>query len=219
MYYEIHGQGEPLVVINGLSSDASELRTVTLELARHNKVILFDNRGVGRTDKPKEPYTIEMMAEDTYGLVRAIGFKSANVAGISMGGLIALELTLSHPEVVERLILISTGARYIRQPWVPLAGLLRNLPLFRSKYPQPNYAFRNQRLAIQQYNCLARLSEIDKPTLILHGKRDKIAPPILANELHGGIKGSRLQTFKGGLLFFLIRSRRPFLSSVEKFLS
>ena len=90
IYYEVAGQGPSLVVINGLGSDVSEVASVTGPLAKQCTVLVFDNRGAGRSDKPDEPYTLEGMVEDTAGVMRAAGMTRASVLGISMGGRIAL---------------------------------------------------------------------------------------------------------------------------------
>jgi pimeloyl-ACP methyl ester carboxylesterase len=71
---------------------------------------VFDNRGTGRTAQPDSPYSIEMMARDTVALMDALSIARADILGISMGGRIALELTLTHPARVRRLVLVSTSA-------------------------------------------------------------------------------------------------------------
>src|SRR2546421_5543706 len=111
MYYEMHGDGESLVVILGLGTDVSEWDGIIRWLAEKYKVLAFDNRGAGRTDKPDIPYSIEMMAQDTEELMNALAIERASILGISMGGRIALALALRHPERVEKLILVSTSAR------------------------------------------------------------------------------------------------------------
>src|SRR5580692_3997351 len=100
VYYEVHGSGEPLLLIGGLGTDLTLFAAMTGELAQGNKVIAFDNRGAGRTDKPDAPYSIPMMASDTDALMEAVGMSHATVLGISMGGKIALELALDHPDRV-----------------------------------------------------------------------------------------------------------------------
>lgn len=98
MYYEIHGEGKLLLLIGGLGLDLSELQSMSGWLAQRYQVIVFDNRGAGRTDKPDIPYSIEMMAADTAELMKALAIERASLLGISMGGKIALDLALRHPE-------------------------------------------------------------------------------------------------------------------------
>lgn len=219
MYYERHGEGEPLVLIGGLGLDLSEWGSIVPWLAQRYHVVAFDNRGVGRTDKPDRPYSIEMMAEDTAGLMQALGVQRAHIVGVSMGGRIALALALKHPELVNKLALVSTGARVARRRWrLRLMGLLRNVPLFRSAYPQPRYAYLRQLQASGAYNGTDRLPEIHLPTLILHGKKDKTAPYALAEEMRAGIAGSKLIAFAGGHIFFFLRERQAFLEALAAFL-
>jgi pimeloyl-ACP methyl ester carboxylesterase len=126
LYYEVHGEGEPLLLIMGLSlSSKSWFRTVPA-LSEHYKVIIFDNRGVGLSSKPTTPYSIELMAEDTKVVMDAAGIDSAHVYGISMGGMIAQRLALKYPERIRSLILgctTSGGTNHI-QPSADVSMLM-----------------------------------------------------------------------------------------------
>lgn len=108
MAYEIHGEGHPLVLIAGVGYGGWFWHRVVPALAEHFQVITFDNRGAGGTDKPDGPYTTQMMAADTAGLLDGLGIRGAYVMGHSLGGFIAQELALARPDLVERLILAST---------------------------------------------------------------------------------------------------------------
>jgi pimeloyl-ACP methyl ester carboxylesterase len=216
MYYEVHGTGDPVVLIGGLGNDVSEWEWMIQWCARTHRVLAFDNRGAGRTDKPDAPYSIEMMAGDTDALMEALGISDATVLGVSMGGKIALALTLGHPERVARLVLVSTSAAS-----APDTGLTRMEMLsvlggmfFRGKYPQPRYAQSRQRDASRSYDCTERLHEIQVPATIMHGRNDKIFALRRAEELRHGIANSQLITFRGGHLFFLFKERKWFLDSV-----
>lgn len=219
MYYELQGAGEPLVLIAGLRLDLSDYHGIDSWLAQKYQVLAFDNRGAGRTDKPDIPYSIEMMADDTAKLMQALGVKQAHIIGISMGGRIALELALQHPDLVKKLVLVSTSARVPKRGWrFRLMETLTLLPIFKGKYPQPRYAYLRQRQASGAYNCVERLPELHMPTLILHGKNDKTAPYSLAEEMRAGIQGSKIIPFNGGHLFFFLRERQRFLEAIAQFL-
>jgi len=222
IYYELHGKGDPLLLIDGLASDLTQTEGMVRTLSEKRQVIAFDNRGAGRTDKPDVPYSIEMMAEDTVRLLDALHISRADVLGISMGGRVAVSLALNHPEVAKSLILASTSPKmtYHRGILWSFSNLLVRIPMVRavgSKYPQPYYAYVRQREASHGYDVAERLKEIRVPTLILHGKKDRIVPYKLAEEMHAGIAGSELIVFDGGHLFPFSKLKE-FTSSVEGFL-
>jgi pimeloyl-ACP methyl ester carboxylesterase len=109
LYFETHGQGDPLFLIMGLRRNAEWWYRQIPELSQHFQVIAFDNRGAGRSDKPVMEYSIHLFADDTAGLMEALGIERAHILGISMGGYIAQELALNHPAKVENLVLGCTS--------------------------------------------------------------------------------------------------------------
>ncbi|MBN2098708.1 MAG: alpha/beta fold hydrolase [Dehalococcoidia bacterium] len=109
IYYEVHGNGRPLLLICGLGNDLSSWNLQVPDLARRYRVISFDNRGSGRTDAPDQPYSIQMMAGDTAGLMDALRIEKAHVLGVSMGGYIAEELAMAWPRRVSSLVLATTS--------------------------------------------------------------------------------------------------------------
>lgn len=216
MYYELRGHGSPLVVILGLGGDVAEHTSLIDGCAADHTVLAFDSRGAGRTDKPREPYTMAMLADDTAGLMRALDIPSADVLGISLGGRIAMELAVRHPELVDRLVLVSTAARIINGPrrWFRMNVLSR---LRRSDGLR--YAFVNQRAASDHYDGRPLLPRITAPTLILHGRTDTTAPFHLAEELHAGIAGARLVPFEGAHMFPMTGEQQRFHAEVAAFLA
>ena len=106
--YRVQGQGPPLVLIMGLGGECGDWVLQTGVFKRYFRVVTFDNRGVGKTDKPKEPYSIKTMADDVIGLMDALGIECSNVLGVSLGGMIAQEIAINYPERVNKLILVCT---------------------------------------------------------------------------------------------------------------
>ena len=110
IHYKVYGRGEPLVMIMGLGGPASGWIFQIRTFRKHYRVVIFDNRGVGKSSKPKEPYTIRTMADDTIGLMDHLGIDKAHVMGTSLGGMIAQELAINYPDRLNRLILVCTTA-------------------------------------------------------------------------------------------------------------
>ena len=94
LYYEVHGSGYPLVLIRGLASNVDHWYFQVPAFSSLYSVVVFDNRGIGRSEMPDLPFTISTMADDTVGLMDSLGIRKAHILGISMGGMIAQEIAL-----------------------------------------------------------------------------------------------------------------------------
>ncbi len=108
--YKVSGEGHPLILINGFGGTKNALFAVARAFAKHHRVVTFDNRGSGGSDKPTSPYGINTMAGDTIRLMDFLGIEKAHLIGLSMGGMIAQEMAIDHSHRVDKLVLCSTSA-------------------------------------------------------------------------------------------------------------
>lgn len=110
MYYQVHGDGKPLVMIQGFAGGHQAWFFQIRAFKKHYKVVIFDNRGIGSSDGAGQSYTIRTLADDVIGLMDYLGIPKAHILGLSLGGLVAQEVAISYPERVIKLILGSTFA-------------------------------------------------------------------------------------------------------------
>jgi 3-oxoadipate enol-lactonase len=106
--YEVFGDGPPLLLIQGLGYGGRGWGPMLEPLAEAFTVAAFDNRGFGASDIPPGPYSVRELAEDARVVLDAAGFERAHVVGASLGGMVAQELALAHPEQIDRLVLACT---------------------------------------------------------------------------------------------------------------
>lgn len=126
LYYECHGSGEALMLISGTGGTCDSWRPYQVPaFSRHQQVIIFDHRGVGRSDKPDGPYSTRGFAADAMGLLDALHIEKAHFMGHSMGGRVAQWVALDNPERVRSLVLSSSGSGQ----YAPDVEVLRGLPL------------------------------------------------------------------------------------------
>jgi len=107
-YYEEVGDKEPLLLIAGLSCDLSIWTSVLDKLSQKFRIIMFDNRDVGRTDYANADYLVDDMADDTARLIKKLGYEKVNILGHSMGGAIAQNIAYRYPDVVDKLIICNS---------------------------------------------------------------------------------------------------------------
>ncbi len=120
IYFETVGEGTPLLMVMGLGGSLRSWSEAQIErLTTRHRVILFDNRGAGLSDKPPAPYTMPQFAADAVGLLDALEIDRAHVYGVSMGGMIAQHIALDYPARVRKLVLgctVAGGEHVVRTP-------------------------------------------------------------------------------------------------------
>ena len=222
------GQGPTLVLIQGLGTDHRAWNPIIDHLAPHVQCIAFDNRGVGKASPVGSTTTIEDLADDAAALIESLGEGPVHVAGVSLGGGIAMRVGSRHPGLVKSLSLHSTAARpdprllamldfrkqllekgvagdFLRSfvamwAWSPEGMSLAKLPEGSTEIDQLELDEYSQhlRVAREQWMTDEELAKITAPTLITVGSEDILTTPAHADDLYRGIKGSELVTVEDG---------------------
>ncbi len=118
MYYELHGRRDKksLILIAGFSCDHTFWASILPDLCKKYEVLIFDNRGIGQTDSPDHPYSIEMMADDAMALSHQLGLKNPTIVGQSMGSAIAQEIGKRYKTKIDKIVLINTFDHLTKAP-------------------------------------------------------------------------------------------------------
>ena len=109
IHYEITGEGQPLLFIHGLGSSSLDWEEQVSFFSKDYKVITFDVRGHRLSDKPLDPYSIQLFSGDTSALIKSLDLPPVHVVGISMGGMIAFQLAVDGPELLKSMTIVNSA--------------------------------------------------------------------------------------------------------------
>ncbi len=191
LYYEVHGTGQPLVLLHGGVGTHDMFGEVLPLLAAGRQVIAVDLQAHGRTADIDRPMRFELMADDISGLIQYLGFGRVDLMGYSLGGGVALQTAIRHPGQVRKLVLVSTPFK--RQGWYPevLAGMaqmgpdaaepMKATPMYQeyaAVAPRPaDWPVMLTKLGAllgQEYDWSEAVAAIQAPTLIVVGDADSV---------------------------------------------
>lgn len=202
LYYEMDGTGPPLLLLHGLGSSLRDWELQRPAWAAHYRLLLVDVRGHGRSAKPPGPYSVPLFTADVAALLRSLAWPPAHVVGISMGGMIGLQLALDEPALVRSLVVINATAALVARSWsdwlkvgqrlliVRLLGM-RRMGVFLAKRLFPHLqqealrqvfverwaqndrrAYYNALRGLVGWSVRARLAQVGCPTLFLAAEFD-----------------------------------------------
>lgn len=201
-YYESSGKGPPLLLIHGLGSSTQDWELQTAYFSKFYRVITYDVRGHGRTDKPAGPYSIHLFASDGIKLLQGLGLEQVHVVGISMGGAIAYQMTVDAPDLVKSAVIVNFTPELIMKTFKERLNLLSRKLIVRllgmrkmgqvlseRLFPKPEHvelrerftnqwakndkrAYLNSLNALVGWSVSARLSEIECPLLVIASDED-----------------------------------------------
>jgi 3-oxoadipate enol-lactonase len=250
LYYELHGDpAAPVVVLlNGLTSDTTSWGQHVPRLVKHYRVLVYDCRGQGQSDKPEDPYLSTRHAQDVVELLDYLEINRARLIGFSNGGAIAMTVAGLHPERVEQLVLAFTfawidplltakmtawlkalevggaGHRFdIALPWVWSGSFIEAnysalLTLRVKAAAHPAHAIRNLIHGCMRHDARKLLPTITAPTLILTGDADLLIDPAHSHRLHAALPHSRLAVIPSAAHGWVIEQAGTFLEMVMEFL-
>jgi pimeloyl-ACP methyl ester carboxylesterase len=245
--WEERGEGAPLLLIQGLGYARWSWDPVVPGLAERHRVLWFDNRGIGESDKPPGPYTARELADDALQVLDEAGVERAHVLGASLGGMVAQELAAAAPARVEKLVLCCTtpgGADTVPMPEVtvqlfaaaatlaPETALRRFVENALGSNPPPGLADELYRRRLEnppdpagwqaQAAAGTTFAGVDgtlaAPTLILTGTDDNVVDPRNADVLAARIPGARVARFEGAGHLFFWEQPGAFVRIVSEFL-
>jgi len=249
--YELSGKEDgPVVVLSHSLGSSMEMWNPQMDLlAQSYRILRFDTRGHGGSDAPEGPYTLEMLAEDTVGLLDALKIDRVHWVGLSMGGMIAQAMALDYPVKLKSLVLCDTAAvmgqdvqpvwqeridaarqkgmsalvEQTLERWLTAAYLGKNTPetdLIRNHFlSTPVPGFIGCSEAIRKLDYLNRLSGITLPTLVIVGEEDPGTPVSAAEAIHERIAGSKLVVLPNAAHLSNIEQAEAFNRALLEFLS
>jgi pimeloyl-ACP methyl ester carboxylesterase len=197
MYYEVHGEGEPIVLLHGayMTIDMNWAQLIP-ELVKTRKVIAFELQGHGHTELTNRPYSYTTMAKDVSEALKFLKIEQADIVGYSFGGTVAWALAFDHPEQVKTLTIVSSVYRY--DGWQPaVRDVLKTMkpeffdntplkPAYEAVASDPKqwYPFLNKMMEFdtQEFNLGdAKVAQLKMPVLLISGDNDGVDKTMLLN--------------------------------------
>src|SRR5882757_2324825 len=188
LYYEIHGVGEPLILLHGGVGGLDMFGPTLPALAKSRKVIAVELQGHGRTADIDRPFSFEAMADDIAGLIKQLGLEKADVMGYSLGGGVALQTAIRHPEAVRKLVVVSAGfsrnglfpeVRATMDHMGPAAGEQMKRSPLNTMYPNVNWVNLFTKLGVllrKDYDWSKEVAAIKLPTMLIYADADALYP-------------------------------------------
>jgi pimeloyl-ACP methyl ester carboxylesterase len=202
IFYDVHGSGEPLVLLHGLGASSQDWEHQVPELSRHYQVITPDLRGFGRSAKPSGPYSVAQFSNDMLALLDVLSCRRCHLLGLSMGGAVAFQMALDRPASFSSLIIVNSAPTFELHSWrrrlmawtrilVPHLFGMRAMShhVVNKLFPKPEQSELRARLiarassndrdayvaavhALKGWSIERRLGEIRTPTLVLSAEFD-----------------------------------------------
>jgi pimeloyl-ACP methyl ester carboxylesterase len=245
-YYQA-GKGNVLILIHGLGADARHWSANIDALSQNFQVIAIDQIGYGQSDKPLMRYTVENFSDCVHGFMQALQIPQATLVGNSLGGWIALDLAIRHPQIVDKLVLVDSAGLHPATSLQMPAGEQKKLSPLNTRwffdFMEANKAWATTDLGPNAFerhvengdsytvaSSLAemisgrefedkKLDKVHAPTLIIWGADDVLIPLAMGQQLNKGIAGSQFVVIQSTGHIPMVDKAAEFNQAVLKFLS
>lgn len=248
LHYETHGAGPALLLIHGLGSCGLDWEEQVAEFARDHRVIVPDLRGHGRSARPERGYSMRQFGDDLAALLRALDATPAHVVGISLGGGIAFQLALDHPDCVRSLVIVNSGPDAVPRTWalrlmiamrrltVRLRGLAPLGPMVAARlFPERGQEELRRRFverfagntrgpylasfdALIGWSVLPRMGEVRCPTLAIAADQD-YTPVSMKEDWVARVPGAQLEVIAESHHALPMERPEAFNRALRKFLA
>jgi pimeloyl-ACP methyl ester carboxylesterase len=246
IYYEVHGEGKPVLFSHGWLDDCSIWDSQVKHFASNYTVILYDQRGHGKTDTSKGVkgnYSVQVLSNDIHSLVQKLSLDKLILVGFSLGGMAAMLFALDHPDKISKLVLVGTTAKMTLPLSIRFLRIIRGLLPYETflrmsckyKFYKPStqnvdeefiraskvdnsVAFECWKEFTENYDIRDKVSQIKIPTLIIVGEKDKVNLES-SRYLNQEIKGSELHIITDSGHLIMIEKTQEFNQILEQFIS
>ena len=209
IHYADEGSGEPLLLLHGLGSSVPDWEDQIPVFAQHFRVIAPALRGHGKTDKPKGPYSIGMMADDAFGLLDHLGIGTCHVLGFSMGGAIAFQMAVDQKKRVHSMVILNSQPSFVLDHWRKHLFVLARIMMARIVGME-----RMARLVAKKLFPGADQAHLRQKMIARHGKND----PDMYVAAVNALKGWSVQEWIGGLNMpmLILAAEKDYISLEDK---
>jgi pimeloyl-ACP methyl ester carboxylesterase len=246
LYYEEHGQGIPLVMIQGFAGNHAVWYFQVRAFEKYFRVITFDARGLGKSATSKVPYTVPVMAKDVIGIMDYLKIDKAHILGLSLGGLTAQTIAIDYPERVVKLILGSTlygtdtqcisesaqvlGKDFLKMDPVKTMNFFISIAFNKRLYRYVSKLFARPQItaeysgyfkqmqSVGEYSTYDRLPLVQAPSLVITGSGDRLILPHCSEMIAEKIPHAKLVMVQGGSHAMFLEMRGRFNREVLRFL-
>ena len=203
-YYELHGKGQPLILIAGYGANGRSWMPIVNALSQHFQVITFDNRAGGQTTDNGITLSVELMAQDVIALADALSLKNPHIVGRSMGGTIVQSIAANYPDKIGKIGILVSSVKWSEYT---LMSIMADIKM--SEHNSQSISDQKRQFnVLETFDGTKELSKIKAPTFIAYGTEDLLALPQESKFLASQIPHAKLVEFECGHIIVMEQTEK-----------